>query len=53
MYKSKETKNVTEQKGMTHSQLLCVLENHGYHTIAIYLKKDLNESKFIDKHLSN
>ena len=52
-FKSKEKKNVTEQREMTHSQLLCVLENRGYHTIAIYLKKNLNELKFIDKHLSN
>ena len=40
-------------KKKTYSQLLCVQknqDNHGYHTIAMYLKKDLNESKFIDKH---
>ena len=41
--KPRETKNVTEQIKATLFLLLCAQKNHGYHTIAIYLKKDLDE----------
>ena len=41
--KPKETANVTEQIKATLFLLLCAQKNYGYHTIAIYLKKDLNE----------